>query len=229
MKILNRNLLIVDDDKYILSLIKDLLKSEGFTEIYIAKNKSEALEIFDKNKIEMAILDIILPDGNGFEIIEHIRKSSAIPVLFLSAITDMEKQYNSFYLGGDDYIVKPFKGKDLILRTKAILNRTYPEEKIIKLENSCIDFDKALVIKNNKEIQLTAKEYNILYLLYKNKNNIVTIDGILSAVWGEDFFGYENTLMAHIRKIRQKIEKDPSNPESLITFKGLGYKLKVDK
>ena len=227
MNITDRKILLVDDDEDILNLIESILKKFGFSNIVKALNQREALKILSELNIEMAILDIILPDGSGFEIIEKIRKYSNIPVLFLSAISDIEKQYDGFYLGADDYIVKPFKEKELILRTRAILTRAYPESKTVKLIGSTIDFDNASVSKDGEEILLTAKEYNILYLLYQNKNRIVTIDGILSAVWGDDYFGYENTLMAHISKIRQKIEINPSKPKNLITYKSLGYKLRV--
>lgn len=229
MDILNRKLLIVDDEEQILKVIERILKTEGFKNLYFAKNKSYAIEKFKTIKPHMVLLDIMLPDGNGFEIIYEIRKTSSIPILFLSALDDMENQYQGFHLGADDYMVKPFLAKELVLRIKAILNRTYGiHTENINLKHSKIDFERAVVIKNNMEYELTAKEFNILKILYDNKNKIVTIDGILDAVWGEDSFGYENSLMAHIRKIREKIEDNPSKPESLVTYKGLGYKLKVE-
>lgn len=229
MKITERKILIIDDEVQIIDLLKNILEENGFKNIYFAKTKKEALISFENNKPDFLILDIMLPDGSGYEIIEEIRKSSDVPILFLSALSDIEKQYKSFDLGGDDYMVKPFLAKELILRIKAILKRTYGvEDSIVKLKDSTIDFEKAIVVKNNEEIQLTAKEYNILKLLYENKNKILSIDGILSSVWGEEYYGYENSMMAHIRRIREKIEKNPSKPKNLITYKGLGYKLKVE-
>lgn len=227
MKIEERNILLVDDDPQILEFLEKILKEKSFENLHKASSQKEALKILEEENIEMAILDILLPDGSGFDIIANIRKSSHIPVLFLSAVTDVEKQYNSFVLGADDYMIKPFQGRELLLRLRAILNRSYPETQTVQLKHCQIDFDRALVLFQGKEIPLTAKEYHILHLLYENKNRIVTLDGILSAIWGPDYYGYENTLMAHIRKIRKKIEKNPSNPENLITFKGLGYKLQV--
>lgn len=222
-----RNILIVDDDSQILELIGEILHEESFTNLFFAKSQAQALDIFNENKIDLCILDILLPDGSGFDIIKKIREKKNTPVLFLSAISDIEKQYNGFLLGADDYMVKPFQARELVLRIKAILNRAYPEGQEVDLAHCKINFSNALVLKNDEEIPLTAKEYHILKLLYENKNNVVTINNILLAVWGSDAFGYENTLMAHIRKIRKKIEKNPSTPENLITFKGLGYKLKV--
>lgn len=228
MKITQRKILVVDDDPQILDLIIKILQEEGFSHIYGAQSQRRALEIWEEEAIDLALLDILLPDGSGFDIIKMIRKESRIPVLFLSALSDIEKQYSGFILGGDDYMVKPFQAKELILRLRALLNRSYPESQVIVLRGCKIDLDKGLVLKEGEEIPLTAKEFHILQVLYENKNRIVTIDGILAAVWGQDYYGYENTLMAHIRKIRVKIEEDPSQPENLLTFKGLGYKLQVE-
>ncbi|WP_101773967.1 response regulator transcription factor [Peptostreptococcus faecalis] len=227
MNIYERKVLIVDDEKEILEMIEYALKKEGFKNIYTAKNKRDALETYKITKPDMAILDILLPDGSGFEIIEYMRQSDNIPVLFLSALSDIDNKYEGFNLGADDYMVKPFMEKELSLRMKAILNRSYGmEDKVVYLKHSYIDFDRAVIVKEDQEYEMTAKEYNILKLLHENKNKVVTIDGILSALWGQQYYGYENTLMTHIRKIRQKIEKNPSKPESLVTYKGLGYKLK---
>ncbi len=222
-----RRLLIVDDEPELLDYLAAVLRKEGYSRIYTAKSVKEAFEIFDVEQIDFAILDIMLPDGSGFDIIRHIRQSSTIPVLFLSAVSDIEQQYSGFDLGADDYIVKPFKERDLILRLQAILNRAYPEVDLVELESAQIDFSRALVIKEGMEISLTAKEFKILQVLYRNKNRIVSIDQILEYVWGPEHFAYENTLMAHMRKIRQKIELNPSDPQSLLTYKGLGYVLKV--
>ena len=152
-----------------------------------------------------------------------------VPVLFLSAISDIEKQYQGFELGADDYIIKPFRPRDLELRILSILKRAYPEKEDTLVLPACqVYFSQAFITKGKLEIQLTAKEYSILKVLYDNKNRIVTFDQLLEKVWGLQYQGYDNTLMAHIRKIRQKIEANPSKPESLITVKGLGYKLKVN-
>ncbi len=229
MKNYDRKIFILDDNLEILEMITSFLKENGFINIKTASSKKEALELFDTNSYDFAILDIMLPDGTGFEVLKKIRQYSNIPVLFLSAISDIENQYKGFEMGADDYITKPFQMKDLLLRVISILNRAYPSEKTsVNLIGSTIDFYKAVVIKDNVEYQLTAKEYNILEVLYDNKNKIITIDTLLNKVWGIENIGYENSLMAHIRKIRQKIEINPSNPVNLITIKGLGYKLKVE-
>ncbi|WP_394404700.1 response regulator transcription factor [Streptococcus sp. 20-1249] len=228
MILTNRKILIVDDTLEILDMIKESLTIAGFENILTAKNQTEALALLDSEQIELAVLDIMLPDGSGFEILRYIRQTSQLPVLFLSAISDIEKQYQGFELGADDYLVKPFRPKELELRIRSILRRAYPEElTTLQLSHCIIDFERALVLRENKEISLTAKEYNLLKLLTDNANKILSFEQILSRVWGENFQGYENTLMAHIRKIRQKIEENPSQPQHLLTVKGLGYQLRT--
>jgi len=221
-----KNILLVDDEEALLDLLETILQEEGYTNIAKAKTMSEALNRFYDFKPDVIILDIMLPDGDGFQFLSTIRKLSDIPVLFLSAKDAMDDQYHGFSLGADDYLTKPFLPKDLTLRLQAILRRTYKDEsEIVVLKYAQIRFETAEVIRDNEVFNLTAKEFSILQTLYQNANRIVTIDGLCQAVWGDSYYGYENSLMAHIRRIREKIEKNPSSPESLITIKGLGYKL----
>lgn len=149
-------------------------------------------------------------------------------MLFLTARGEEDDKFRGFGLGADDYMVKPFLPRELLFRVNAILRRTYKEENpLVKLQNSEIDFQRAEVVKDGKRIPLTAKEHALLSALYRNAGRIVTIDALCEAAWGDNPFGYENSLMAHIRRIREKIEANPSRPVSLITVKGLGYKLLV--
>ena len=188
----------------------------------------EALALADNFQPELAILDVMLPDGNGFSLMEQLKQKGEYPILFLTARGEDEDKFKGFGLGADDYVVKPFLPKELTFRIMAILRRSYKDENpLIKLQNSEIDFDRAEVIKGGEHIALTAKEHDILTVLYRNAGRIVTIDALCEAAWGENPFGYENSLMAHIRRIREKIELNPSRPVSLITVKGLGYKLIV--
>ena len=168
----------------------------------------------------------LLPDGNGFSLFEQMRTFTEVPVLFLTARGEDEDKLKGLGLGADDYMVKPFLPKELSLRIGIILRRYYKgEDPIVQLAGSQIDFDRAEVIKENKHFPLTAKEHDILLALYRNAGRIVTIDQLCEAAWGDNPYGYENSLMAHIRRIREKIEANPSKPVSLITVKGLGYKL----
>ena len=155
-----------------------------------------------------------------------MRTFTEVPVLFLTARGEDEDKLKGLGLGADDYMVKPFLPKELSLRIGIILRRYYKgEDPIVQLAGSQIDFDRGEVIKENEHFPLTAKEHDILLALYRNAGRIVTIDQLCEAAWGDNPYGYENSLMAHIRRIREKIEANPSKPVSLITVKGLGYKL----
>ncbi len=223
-----KRILLVDDEQEILDMVVSILKAEGFSDIETAKTVKEALSLAERFKPELAILDVMLPDGDGFSLMEQIKQVGEYPILFLTARGEDEDKFKGFGLGADDYVVKPFLPKELTFRIMAILRRSYKDENpLVKLQNSEIDFDRAEVIKGCEHIALTAKEHDILTVLYRNAGRIVTIDALCEAAWGENPFGYENSLMAHIRRIREKIELNPSRPASLITVKGLGYKLIV--
>ena len=206
-----------------------ILQNDGYQNITTAKSVSEAVTLAKEIQPELAILDVMLPDGNGFELMERLKQTADYPVLFLTARGEDEDKFRGFGLGADDYVVKPFLPKELLFRVTAILRRTYKEEKtLVALKGSEIDFSRAEVIKDGVHIPLTAKEHDLLSALYRNAGRIVTIDALCEAAWGDNPFGYENSLMAHIRRIREKIELNPSQPASLVTVKGLGYKLIVE-
>ena len=222
----NKRILLVDDEPEILNMVASILESEGFTNIASAASVKEALRLAADFNPELAVLDIMLPDGDGFFLMEQLRKSGSYPVLFLTACGEDKDKLKGFGIGADDYMVKPFLPEELVFRIIAILRRSYKDENpLVKLNGCTINFDCAEVIKEGVHIMLTAKEYEILAAFYRNAGRIVTIDSLCEAAWGENPFGYENSLMAHIRRIREKIELNPSRPVSLITVKGLGYKL----
>lgn len=224
-----KRILLVDDEQELLDMIVSILDDDGFQNTRTAKTVKEAITISGTYHPELAILDVMLPDGNGFDLMKQLRNNSDYPVLFLTARGEDDDRLCGFGLGADDYMVKPFLPKELLFRINAILRRSYKDENpVVKLPDSEIDFERAEVIKNGRHISLTAKEHNILYALYRNEGRIVTIDALCEAAWGDNPFGYENSLMAHIRRIREKIEANPSKPVSLITVKGLGYKLVVE-
>ena len=205
-----KKILIVDDEADLREMVTSILEQDGFKTIKTAGTVAEALKICRDWEPDLAILDVMLPDGNGF----------------LTARGEDEDKLKGLGLGADDYMVKPFLPKELSLRIGIILRRYYKgEDPIVQLAGSQIDFDRAEVIKENKHFPLTAKEHDILLALYRNAGRIVTIDQLCEAAWGDNPYGYENSLMAHIRRIREKIEANPSKPVSLITVKGLGYKL----
>lgn len=226
----NKKILIVDDEKELLNMLSDILYKNGFYNTYTAPHCKSALEIAQNQLISLYLLDVNLPDGDGFSLFERLRKISAAPVIFLTARGEGGDRIKGLGLGADDYIVKPFLADELILRVSAVLKRVYgiaETKSTFNLSGITIDFETASVNKNGKEVPLTAKEYILLKKLHENKNKIVTSDALCMAAWGEEYYGYENTLMVHIRRLRQKIELEPSKPRHLITVKGLGYKLVV--
>lgn len=218
--------MLVDDEPELLDMVVSILREDGYENIRTAGTVEEALKEAGESAPELAILDVMLPDGDGFGLMEKLREKGDYPVLFLTARGEDEDKFRGFGLGADDYIVKPFLPKELLFRVAAILRRSYKEEDpLVKLSGCKIDLERAEVIKEGERIPLTAKEYELLSALYRNAGRIVTIDALCEAAWGDNPYGYENSLMAHIRRIREKIETNPSKPVSLVTVKGLGYKL----
>ena len=224
----NKKILVVDDEPELLKVIEDTLFQEGFYNIYTAQDCKNAIKIAQTQPIALFLLDVNLPDGNGYMLYNDIRAYSQAPVIFLTARGEADDKIRGLDLGADDYIVKPFLSKELVLRIKALLRRTYltaEKEKGFSMGNRVIDFENAIVTANGKEIPLTAKELILIRKLWENKNRIVTNDALCMAAWGDDYYGHENSLMVHIRHLREKTEENPSKPQHLLTVKGLGYKL----
>ncbi|MGI6261426.1 MAG: response regulator transcription factor [Acutalibacteraceae bacterium] len=225
---LDKSILIVDDEKDLLIMTKSIFERAGYTNIVTAASAKDALKILSTKMPDMIILDVMMPEMDGFELLQEIRATSKVPVLMLTARGEAEDRFSGFELGADDYLIKPFLPKELLLRVNAILKRAYPESnRIIVLDAVNVDLDKAEVLQEGKIVSLTAKEYGIFLKLAENAGHIVTIGSLCQTVCGEFWQGYESTLMTHIRHLREKIEKNPSTPVSLLTVKGLGYKLIV--
>lgn len=228
--ITSKKILIVDDEPDLLEMVSSILIDAGFTNIISATSMSEGINKCKTLCPAFAILDIMLPDGDGFSLAKQIRTFTDIPIIFLSAKDDVNSKLSGLGLGADDYIIKPFLPQELILRVCAILRRCYKDDTpVLQLDGCTIDFERAEINKNGELISLTAKEYTLLVTLARNSGKIVTVDCLCEALWGDNPYGYENSLNAHIRRIREKIENNPSKPTSLITIKGLGYKLIVRK
>lgn len=230
--IYDMTILVVDDNKELLQMIQNILLQAGFKNVFVASNCQQARQVFQRQKLDGAILDIMLPDGDGFSLLQEIHAQRDIPVLFLSAKDQDADRLQGLGLGADDYITKPFLPKELILRLTAVLRRTYrsllqePQETdTAKMGNTTIHWGSGTVTTERGQQSLTAKEFALLKKLWENRGNIVTTDSLCQAVWHDDAFGYENTLMVHIRRLREKLEPDPSHPQYLLTVRGLGYKL----
>ena len=225
-----KKILFVDDEPELRRLVIDILSDDGFSNIIDAGTVKTGLILARQEKPDLAILDVMLPDGDGFSLMKKLRAFTNIPVIFLTAKDEAADKLAGLGLGADDYVVKPFLPQELLLRVHAVLRRCYKAESpLLELEGCTIDFSRAEVNKNGIIVALTAKEHTLLETLSRSEGRIVSTDALCEALWGDNPFGYENSLNAHIRRIREKIETDPSKPVSLITVKGLGYKLNARK
>ena len=222
-------ILIVDDEPALQSMVRELLTQAGY-ETDAALSCAQARERFGSTAPDAVLLDVMLPDGDGFSLLGQLRKMRDVPVLFLSARDEDEARLRGLGLGADDYITKPFLPQELLLRLRAVLRRVYREEpSTARLGETEIDWGKGTVRRGGEEMSLTAKEFALLKKLWEARGNIVTIDALCSALWDGPLVGYENTLMVHIRRLREKVEEDPSHPKFLLTVRGLGYRLKREE
>jgi DNA-binding response OmpR family regulator len=233
--IYDARLLIVDDEPQLRTMVKDILRRESFIRVLTAADCRQARQLYASEKPDAVILDVMLPDGDGFSLMREFRAVSAVPVLFLSARDEDEDRLLGLGLGADDYIVKPFLPRELTLRLRAVLSRAYfplvlqqAVKPVFYLGDTEVNLNSGTVSTKSGQQTLTAKEFTLLEKLYENRGNIVTGDSLCRVAWGDDLYGYENTLMVHIRRLREKIEPEPSSPRYLLTARGLGYKLVVE-
>ena len=218
-------ILIVDDESSLQNMVSGILNQAGY-ETTSALTCAQALEQFRAAPPDAVLLDINLPDGDGFSLFGKLRESRDVPVLFLSARDEDADRLQGLGLGADDYITKPFLPQELLLRLRSVLRRVYREDApSARLGDLEIDWGRSIVRRGGEETALTAKEFTLLKKLWDARGNIVTIDTLCAALWDGPLVGYENTLMVHIRRLREKIEPDPSHPNYLLTVRGLGYLL----
>lgn len=222
-------ILIVDDEPALQQLVGDILSGAGY-ETDSALSCAQALERLQAAPPDAVLLDVMLPDGDGFALFEKIQRMQRVrdlPVLFLSARDEDEARLKGLGLGADDYITKPFLPQELLLRLRSVLRRVYREQpRLSRLGDAEIDWGKGVVRRGGVQTALTAKEFTLLKTLWDARGNIVTMDALCEALWDGPLVGYENTLMVHIRRLREKVEADPSHPQYLLTVRGLGYRLK---
>ena len=219
-------ILIVDDESALQRMVGEILTQAGY-ETESALSCAQALEQFRAAPPDGVLLDVMLPDGDGFSLFGRLRELRDVPVLFLSARDEDEARLRGLGLGADDYITKPFLPQELLLRLNAVLRRVYREEsQTTRLGDTVIDWGKGTVRRGGAETALTAKEFSLLKKLWEARGNIVTMDALCAALWDGPLVGYENTLMVHIRRLREKVEEDPSHPQFLLTARGLGYRIK---
>lgn len=224
------NVFLLEDDEAIGIGLKYSLENEGYT-VTIATSVKSAFEIINKEKFALYILDLTLPDGSGYDVCKKIKSIGDFPVIFLTAYDDEVNVVMGLELGADDYISKPFRVKELIARIKSVLRRYNRENKgIIKIGNVLINTNKATVFKNGQEVILTAMEYKLFLILLNNRDNILSRNKLLEYIWDvEGDFVNDNTLTVYIKRLRDKIEDDPSAPMIIKTIRGLGYVIENDK
>lgn len=224
-------ILVVEDDKEINRLVADNLSREGYLP-ESAYDGAEALAKLEVNSYQFIILDVMLPKVNGYEVLQKVRESGNIPVLILSAKCQETDKIIGLGLGADDYLTKPFGVGELTARVKAQLRRylkfsteTHKASNVIKHLDIEIDTNTYEAKIGEKLIPLTAKEFDILKLFMQNPKKVFTKRQLFKSIWGEEFYKDENTVMVHIRRLREKIEADPSEPKYIQTIWGIGYKL----
>lgn len=224
------NVFLLEDDEAIGIGLKYSLENEGYT-VTIATSVKSAFEIINKEKFALYILDLTLPDGSGYDVCKKIKSIGDFPIIFLTAYDDEVNVVMGLELGADDYISKPFRVKELIARIKSVLRRYNRESKgIIKIGNVLINTNKATVFKNGQEVILTAMEYKLFLILLNNRGNILSRNKLLEYIWDvEGDFVNDNTLTVYIKRLRDKIEDDPSAPMIIKTIRGLGYVIENDK
>lgn len=236
MPITAPHILVVDDNPEIREIIRILLTGEGY-EITEAADGIRALKELERCDFDLIILDIMLPSMNGYEVCQKIREKSNAPILFLSARTTDSDKILGFSSGGDDYLAKPFSYSELLGRTKALIRRYHvyqgkEREEIsdsLSFGNLTIDTTHRQVLLNGQNIELTTTEYEMLNLLAKNRRQIFSAQKLYESIWNEPYYyGANNTVMVHIRNLRQKIEKDPKNPALIRTAWGKGYFFETD-
>lgn len=223
-------IMVVDDEPDILDLLEKALNIEGLSGIIKIDNGMTAVDTCRKIQPDIMILDVMLPDIDGYEVCKQIRQFSHCPILFLSSKNDELDKILGLAVGGDDYVTKPFSPKEVAYRVKAQLRRTAYKNKEtvnepIKIGALTLDTDGCRAMKDGKDMELTAKEFEILRYLAENEGRVISRERLYEAIWNEDSFGCDNTVMVHIRHLREKLENDPTAPQYIITMKGLGYKL----
>ena len=225
-------ILIVDDEKEIRDLVEIYLKGEGYETIK-AQDGEEALYLLKENEIDLVILDVMMPKLNGIETCLKIREESEIPIIMLSAKSEDIDKILGLNMGADDYLSKPFNTLELIARVKSQLRRykkfnNKPKEEselMIVIDDLCIKLDTHEVFLGEKSIRFTPTEFDILVLLAKNRGKVFSMRNIYESVWDQEYMESDNTVMVHIRKIREKIEENPRSPIFLKTVWGVGYKI----
>ena len=216
------DILIVEDNKELLTLLTDFLRADGYT-VSVAENGEKALSLYEKYGARLVLLDINLPGIDGFAVCERIRKEGNTPIIMLTARVSKEDKLNGIILGADDYIEKPYDIDILLAKIKGIFKRRFAQDMMTE-GNITLNLVTQTVTKDNKTIDMTAKEFELLKMLIENKGQTMTKDRLFNSIWGIDSESESQTLTVHIKWLREKIEADPKNPAHIVTVWGKGYR-----
>lgn len=218
------NILVVEDQREISDIVSKYLDNEGYFN-QVVKDGFEALDFFNNHPVHLVLLDVMMPGIDGFEVLKEIRKISDVPVIMLTARQQEIDRIKGFDTGADDYVIKPFSPKELMRRIRVLLKRVYHEsdELIYHCKDLSLHSGSMKLFKDDVEINITAAEYNLLLAMFKNQGQVLTREQLISLAFGFNYEGYDRNIDSYIKRIRQKIEQDPKNPEFLITKYGAGY------
>ena len=223
-----KRILLVEDDLSLINGLSFAVKKQGY-QLDVAHTSSEADSLWEAGRYDLVILDVTLPDGSGFDICRNIRKTSKVPIMFLTAMDEETDIIMGLDIGADDYIIKPFSAGEVMARVRAILRRMQPREEktahnIYKYSNLMIDLDKYAVTVNGSEVPLTKKEVELLWTLAKNSSKVFSRDNLLDSLWGYDYYGDSRTVDSHIKRMRAKLDKFEHPGWEIKTIWGVGYR-----
>lgn len=218
-------ILLVEDDKNIIRNLTEFLQQEGFR-VIAANSQREAVKAIDEQEFDLALLDVSLPDGTGYAVCSAVKDKKDVPVIFVTASGDEYSVVAGLEMGADDYISKPFRPRELLARIKSVLRRYGKGQAVNELGNISVDTLKAVVMKNGTEIFLSALEYKLLLVFLNHRGLVISRTKLLEEIWdvAGDFVN-DNTLTVYIKRLREKIEDNPQNPEIIKTVRGIGYKV----
>ncbi|HEX9683320.1 MAG TPA: response regulator transcription factor [Acidimicrobiales bacterium] len=225
------SVLVVEDEESFLEALQIGLRREGFR-IHIARDGSEALTMFDALRPDLVLLDVMLPNVSGIDVCREIRKSSKVPIIMVTARGSEVDTVVGLEVGADDYVTKPYRLRELVARMRAVLRRApseraAPSVDVVAVGDVRVDVERHEVTIRGEEVQLPLKEFELLTLLLDHAGRVLTRDTLIDRVWGSDYVGDTKTLDVHIKRLRAKVERDPSHPERIVTIRGLGYKYQV--
>lgn len=217
-------ILLVEDDLEIVHNLTTYLQEEGFSVISVTR-QSQAVEALQKERFDLALLDIALPDGNGYAVCAAIKAVCDLPIIFVTASDDEFSVVTGLELGADDYISKPFRPRELLSRIRSVLRRSGKAQSVLEIQDVQIDTGRGIVLKGGMELFLSALEYRLLLLFFTNRGIVLSRNKLLEEIWdmaGEFVSG--NTLTVYIKRLREKVETDPQNPTIIKTVRGIGYR-----